>query len=225
MSCARRLPPSRSSPFRSAAPSARRFIAALLGLTLLPNSGRPRQRWRRFASSLPANYALMASCSTGTVSFASTPRAAEPQDGLSWIERTFTGSSTRERAPWQGNAWILNARTRGVVWELREAGDLSGRRPLREFDGDVRLPAGLYEVHYASYPDGWSSKHQRNRGWFNIRDRVRSLTENFGVTVTGAGRRATRRSSRKRAPTQQGGVHLVDERARIRRRPRRLFDR
>lgn len=49
-------------------------------------------------------------------------------------------------------AWIINARTRELVWRLsldntkRDLGTPDNRR----FDGDVRLPAGKYEVYYVA---------------------------------------------------------------------------
>lgn len=52
---------------------------------------------------------------------------------------------------WPGEAWVLDARTREVVWALREA-DTDERRGVHTFDGAVRLPAGTYEAYYASYP-------------------------------------------------------------------------
>ena len=51
---------------------------------------------------------------------------------------------------WPGNAWILDARTRKVVWELRTAATRTNVEGLPEFSGVVRLPAGTYQVNYAA---------------------------------------------------------------------------
>lgn len=56
-------------------------------------------------------------------------------------------------------AWILNADTRKVVWELREADSEKKSRQLNEYKDEVKLPRGRYEVYYSSYPrsftDDW----------------------------------------------------------------------
>ena len=55
------------------------------------------------------------------------PSRAAPSsaDGGNWFTRAFGVSNISfnddERPSWQGNAWILDARTRAVVWELRRA--------------------------------------------------------------------------------------------------------
>lgn len=61
-----------------------------------------------------------------------------------------------ERDVWPAAAWILNARTREVVWDLRTA-QTERDDGVRRFNGTVRLAAGIYEAHYASYPAQWMS--------------------------------------------------------------------
>jgi hypothetical protein len=56
------------------------------------------------------------------------------------------------RDVWPAAAWILDVRTRAVVWDLRTAETERARSGLRRFDGAIRLPTGTYEVHYASFP-------------------------------------------------------------------------
>src|SRR5216117_287238 len=56
-----------------------------------------------------------------------------------------------EQTTWPAAAWILDARTRAVVWDLRSAETRRESNGLRHFDGTIRLPAGVYEAHYASY--------------------------------------------------------------------------
>src|SRR5713226_2886851 len=57
-----------------------------------------------------------------------------------------------EQTTWLAAAWILDARTRAVVWDLRSADTRRESNGLRRFSGSVRLPAGTYEAHYAFYP-------------------------------------------------------------------------
>src|SRR5260370_9682034 len=57
-----------------------------------------------------------------------------------------------EQTTWPAAAWILDARTRAVVWDLRAADTRRESNGLRHFAGSVRLPAGTYEAHYAFYP-------------------------------------------------------------------------
>ena len=61
-----------------------------------------------------------------------------------------------EQTTWPAAAWILDARTRAVVWDLRSADTRRESNGLRRFAGTVRLPAGTYEAHYASYPGAFS---------------------------------------------------------------------
>lgn len=105
--------------------------------------------------------------------------AERPSRGIrDWFER-----DAWDRA-WAGNAWILDARTRDVVWELRRA-DTEKDDDLRLYDGEVRLPAGEYIVHYASYSGqprwgNWSGSELR------YDDDGRS--EDFRIIVNGQGR-------------------------------------
>src|SRR4029079_16983067 len=41
---------------------------------------------------------------------------------------------------WPAKAWIMDAKTRKIVWELRTAAGATSPDGLREFDGQVRLP-------------------------------------------------------------------------------------
>src|SRR5258706_578560 len=56
-----------------------------------------------------------------------------------------------EQTTWPAAAWILDARTRAVVWDLRSVDTRRESNGLRRFSGTVHLPAGTYEAHYASY--------------------------------------------------------------------------
>ena len=106
-----------------------------------------------------------------------------------------------EQTTWPAAAWILDARTRAVVWDLRAAETERSPNGLRRFTGTVRLPAGTYETHYASYPaTSLSFNGDIN---LSLEDIVRlgrrakyggpyvekGLYKEFGVTIDGEGRR------------------------------------
>ena len=65
-------------------------------------------------------------------------------------------------------AWILNSHTREVVWKLDfdTSKPTRGSRYLREFDGEVHLPAGEYEVYYYSASPLWI--HHVFDGFFSL---------------------------------------------------------
>lgn len=102
-----------------------------------------------------------------------------------WFSRDDRGQE------WPGNAWILNARTREVVWELRTAGARS-RKDLERYEGEVQLPAGEYEAYFASYTALWQTDKVNLRWLIGRRDRRHDdggLSEDFGLVVRGLGRR------------------------------------
>jgi len=109
-----------------------------------------------------------------------------------------------EQTTWPAAAWILDARTRAVVWDLRAVETRRESNGLRRFSGTVRLPAGTYEAHYASYPaSSFSFNGDMN---LNLEEIVRlgrrakyggpyvekGLYKEFAVNITGPGRSASR---------------------------------
>ena len=95
---------------------------------------------------------------------------------FSWITAMWNGKEQGDdrRDPWMGNAWILDLKSRRVVWELSGAATERGRRSTRTFDGTVRLPAGTYEAFYAAFPnwywageDGDTNAGQRLLNWLH----------------------------------------------------------
>ncbi|MEM7583749.1 MAG: hypothetical protein AAF560_10250 [Acidobacteriota bacterium] len=50
------------------------------------------------------------------------------------------------------SAWILDARSREVVWDLKDAKPVRRQRDLRRFEQGLRLGPGIYEVYYATFP-------------------------------------------------------------------------
>ena len=91
--------------------------------------------------------------------------------------------------PWTGNAWILDLKTRKVMWELSAAPTSAGRGGARVFNGSVKLPEGSYVAYYASYPDGeyWSESDKKSdRQWHWFGDQP---VDQFKIVVRGAGQR------------------------------------
>ena len=117
-----------------------------------------------------------------------------------------------EQTTWPAAAWILDARTRAVVWDLRAVDTRRDANGLRRFSGTVRLPAGTYEAHYASYPA--SSVWMDNNISLSVEDLVRvgrrakyggpyvekGLVKEFGLSIIGgAGARSASNDDLKTA--------------------------
>ncbi len=58
----------------------------------------------------------------------------------------------RPPRPWSANAWIIDLKSRSVVWELSAAQTSRGRGDTQEFSGATTLPPGAYQAFYAFYP-------------------------------------------------------------------------
>ena len=109
-----------------------------------------------------------------------------------------------EQTMWPAAAWILDARTRAVVWDLRSAETRRESNGLRRFSGTVRLPAGTYEAHYGSYPAA-TVGFPENIQLQNFQDIIRlgrraksggpyvekGLYKEFGLTIDGVGKPAS----------------------------------
>jgi len=91
---------------------------------------------------------------------------------------------------WRGNAWIVDASTRKVVWELQDNEADTDRDGVTDFKGTVQLPAGTYEAYYGSYS---ASRNGINISLKDIRNqRSRrydddGLSEQFLFRVIGRG--------------------------------------
>jgi hypothetical protein len=89
---------------------------------------------------------------------------AESQDQYGTMTLLKTGwNGKKVQLPWTGNAWILDLKTRAVVWELSAAHTSASAHDTRTFSGSVRLPAGSYEAFYASFPEGTYSSDDRDK--------------------------------------------------------------
>jgi len=122
------------------------------------------------------------------------------QDQQVRLEVVGAGETKRELA---ANAWILNAQTREVVWEMLDAKSSNRSRRLQEVNEAVALPAGNYEVYYAFFPSYqyWRSDRRNNFGnaiervWSSIFDDTnddyryyRNLQKDLKIVVRGKGR-------------------------------------
>lgn len=57
-------------------------------------------------------------------------------------------------------AWILNSRTRDVIWEMKDADIKDEGRKIIEYADELTLPKGDYEVYFSSVPDYYNYKHE-----------------------------------------------------------------
>ena len=114
---------------------------------------------------------------------------------FSWVTTLWNGKNDDRRDPWMGNAWILNLKSRRVVWELSAASTERGRRSTRAFAGNVRLPAGTYEAFYSAFPNmfwtdekGDTNTAQRFMNWLADEgfDEFRLTVRGGAQTLAGA---------------------------------------
>ena len=104
--------------------------------------------------------------------------AAEPEPRRSFGDWNYEDD---ERETWPAAAWIIDARTREVVWDIRTARTDRERSGLRRFEGTVRLPAGMYEAHYGAYV----ATSINYRGNFNVSQLLRGLRNRRDVEYRG----------------------------------------
>jgi hypothetical protein len=100
-----------------------------------------------------------------------------------------------------GGAWILDAASRRTVWELRDGRSRRRNRDrdLRDYDDQLDLEAGVYEVYYATFPEwGWHPDDDDESWWKSVvhdfigwDDDFGDLAGDLGITVRGPGRRAS----------------------------------
>jgi hypothetical protein len=108
---------------------------------------------------------------------------------FSWVTAMWSSGKDERREPWMGNAWILDLKSRRVVWELSTASTERGRRSTRAFAGSVRLPAGTYEAFYSAFPNifwtddnGDPNTAQRFLSWLSDEG-----FDDFRLTIRGSG--------------------------------------
>jgi hypothetical protein len=127
---------------------------------------------------------------------------AEPR--LERGKDAWQGGDDEDSTTWPAAAWIVDVRTRAVVWDLRTAATVRSSEGLHRFSGTVRLPAGVYEVHFASYVASSVSYSGSFRNLISLRrdrrnNRVRyggpyvddGSYRKLGIVVRGPGRVAT----------------------------------
>ena len=125
---------------------------------------------------------------------------ADPRPERGFRNRDKDTWQDDDRTTWPAAAWIIDARTREVVWDLRAAATDRSSNGLRRFTGTVRLPAGVYEAHYASYAAAWTSIDGQAiiNGLRQLAGRIRyggpyvddGSYREFSLIITGAGRAA-----------------------------------
>lgn len=102
------------------------------------------------------------------------------------------------------NAWILDADSRELMWEMKDAAVKPEPNKLQSFKDAVILPAGNYEVHYSFFPyytykDGYAFDGFINHifyklfGWkyedgeWAFFDEYDDKFKDFRITVSGSG--------------------------------------
>lgn len=107
------------------------------------------------------------------------------------LDITAVGAHRRDRHSLVSTAWILNADTRAIVWELTDANSRWLSRKLREYGDSVRLPAGNYEVFFATYMrDYYDRSWSFGKFFFGLKDDdyYDDVYDEFRIEVTGNGR-------------------------------------
>lgn len=74
------------------------------------------------------------------------------------------GIHLNRRHPAMASAWILNARTREVVWELAEANTRTYNRYFGKYEGTIKLPPGDYAAYYAFFAYNYGDHHTHGFG-------------------------------------------------------------
>lgn len=97
----------------------------------------------------------------------------------------------RQSRHWiSSTAWILNADTREIAWELTDANSKWKSRQLREYRDAVTLSPGRYEVYYCYYPsyykdEGWSI----TKFFFGEKNEDNGAYADYKITVYGNGKK------------------------------------
>src|SRR5262245_31177973 len=141
------------------------------------------------------------------------------------IQATGVHFKNRREEMILGTTWILNSKSREVVWQF--AAQTSGnvrRAQAQAQEATLKLPAGAYEVYYACYPyfhneDDWSASSSVGKffsGGFGTHfnrdfdsDRYEHLYEDFGVTVTGNGKKLDRGEIMRNQETVYAGAVIA----------------
>ena len=119
-----------------------------------------------------------------------------------------------------GDAWILDTASRRTVWELEDGRSRRRGRDLRDYDDQVALDPGVYEVYYATFPEwGW---HPESKGswWKSVvhdfigwdDDDFEDLISELRISLYGDGRPATQADLERarRGITDAALVSLTD---------------
>ena len=134
--------------------------------------------------------------------------SADNRGTFAWMTAMWSANDPR-RDPWMGNAWILDLKTRRVVWELSASDTERGPRSTRAFSGTVRLPAGTYEAFYSAFPtifvtddEGKQSTSQRFLAWLTDQG-----FDDFRMTIRGNAQAVTGdAAARARAELRDGAI-------------------
>jgi len=101
----------------------------------------------------------------------------------------------RSRYEFRTYAWILDAKTREIVWEMDESRSRRGMRRNWELTDRIMLPKGSYEVYYSTYPysdwdvDSFGDLMSRILDEIFDRDYYRDKLRDSKIIIRGKGER------------------------------------
>lgn len=128
--------------------------------------------------------------------FALTAEQTLEISGVAFQKSEIYGEITR--------AWILDKRSRRVVWDLGDARLVGRGRETRRFASEVKLPAGDYELYYSTFPaSAW--KLDGDLDWFDMMG-VRGPDIEDYREVVGELELVLRGRGELREPPRAGGV-------------------
>lgn len=78
------------------------------------------------------------------------------------------------------SAWILDAKSRRVVWTMGDSKPKRKSRGLRFYDDVLDLRAGVYEAYFATYADDWEPTGQEE-----VSDEIRRLWRRIRLQAVG----------------------------------------
>lgn len=82
------------------------------------------------------------------------------------IESTAIKPYRSDRYKPYTEAWILNSKTRDVVWVLSEAESIDREKNITTFKDAITLEAGNYEVYYSTFLNRFNDDWHNRRGHF-----------------------------------------------------------
>ena len=98
-----------------------------------------------------------------------------------------TVGSSRSANILKSNCWILDAKTRNLVWKFpKRRAEKIGSKRLLSVEDKILLPRGIYEVYYAIDPERLFANRNLFDIIFNRNQYGKGLSSDWGITVSPA---------------------------------------